>query len=338
MQPLRIDRNVFCTILSGTYSPEDLHEFVQVCYALALPTIRKKIALGKLNLGIIGLTENDIVHDCLADLFQREDSPQFPQIVRFFQAQTPDLNAASDERLLITLRRLVLGKVHNNIIRLYAEADPILGRVFRNMTLALERTHLFDKQTRFGEGCLLACGTDLLCGLPPIPMEFVHEKFAAIASAQDTIPQMLRKLHAILSDQEEYQRVVPFVGVAIMFKEVHARAQEIAEEVIPQQSEDDNIAAVIESVCRQLEGKMHKSYVTSGKKSAEVFHQYMIALKDMLMIEFVQGEPDGISYFETLRQHMPQLTKAAYARQHRTAFEYIAKTAKECVRRELRTM
>jgi hypothetical protein len=338
MQPPRIDRNVLCTILSGTYSPEDLHKFVQLCYALALPAIRKKIALGKLNIGIIGLTENDIVHDCLADLFQREDSPQFPQIVRFFQTQTPNLDTVSDERLLITLRRLVLGKVSNNIVRIYAEADPVLGKIFRNVTLALERTRLFEKHARFGEAYLRACGATALDDLPPIPMEQLCEKFMASASPQDTIPQMMRKLHAVLSDQEEYQRVVPFVGVALMFKEVYARAQEIDEKVIPQHSEDDNIAAVIESVCRQLEGKMHKSYVASGKKSAEVFRQYMIALKEMLMTEFVQGEPDGISYFETLRQHMPRLTKAAYARQHRTAFEYIAKTAKELARRELLKM
>jgi hypothetical protein len=44
-------------ILSGTYTPLDLREFAQLCYSLALPLIRKKIALGKLNLDSVGLKE-----------------------------------------------------------------------------------------------------------------------------------------------------------------------------------------------------------------------------------------------------------------------------------------
>ncbi len=78
-----LDRKAFCAVLAGTYSPSDLHEFVQLCYSIVLLTIRKKISLGKLNLGILGLKEEDIVHDCLADLFYRENSPAFPQIVNF---------------------------------------------------------------------------------------------------------------------------------------------------------------------------------------------------------------------------------------------------------------
>ncbi len=338
MKTPRIDRKVFCAIFSGTYSPLELHEFVQLCYSLALPVIRKKIVSGKLSLDIIGLTEEGIVQDCLADLFHREDSQQFPQIVRFFQNQIPNLDQASDERLLLTLRRLVLGKVSNNIIRLYAEADPILGKIVRNVTLALERTHLFEKHTRFGEAHLIVRGIDPLLHLPPISMDCVQKRFAGIALVRDTIPQMMKKLHKILSEQTEYQRTVPLVGIALMFKEVYALGWEHAEQTPEQQGEAGDIPGIIDDVCRRLEAEMHRTYVGGGKRSSNEFRCYMLALKEVLTGEFVHNGSDSISYFDHLRREMPHLTKTNYAQQHRTAFEYMAKTAKERVRKELQKM
>jgi hypothetical protein len=333
-----LDRKGFRAVLAGTYSPSDLHDFVQLCYSIVLPTIRKKISLGKLNLGILGLREEDIVHDCLADLFYRENSPAFPQIVNFFERELPSIDRANDQRLLRTLRRLVLGKVNNNIIRLYAEADPVLGKVLRNVTFALGRAPLFEKCIRFGEAYLMALGVERLPHLPPIPMDHVQERFATVALIHDTIPMMMRKLHQILSEQCEYQRAVPLVATALMFREVYALGWEKEEQELDQSGEADDIPRIIDRVTRQFETEMHKIYVESGKKSAELLQQYMLALEEMLTGVFVRDEGNNISYFDYLKQRMPELTKRTYEKQHRSAFEYMAKKAKERVRRELRDM
>jgi hypothetical protein len=129
-------------ILSGTYTPLHLREFAQLCYTLALPLIRKKIALGKLNLDSVGLKEPDVVYDCLADLFQRDEIGRFPQIRLFFNHHLEQVENWSDYDVLMHLRALVFGKANNNIIRLYREADPILGKILRNVNIALERNHL----------------------------------------------------------------------------------------------------------------------------------------------------------------------------------------------------
>ncbi len=327
-------RNTLCNILFGTYTPLELHQFVQLCYSLALPTIRKKIALGKINLDIIGLQEKDIVHDCLADLFDRREPIVFLQIVRFFERQFPNIDEASDERLLMALRQLVLGKVNNNIIRLYAEADSVLGKILKNITTAVDRIHLFEKLTRFGEAYLITHRIEPLSHLNPIAMERVRDEFSAIVQVRDTIPQMMNKLHRILSEQCEYQRTVPLVAVALMFKEVYALGWELQEEQL-EQGEGDDIPGIIEGVSRQLEREMHNTYVRSGKKTTEEFQQYMQALKEMLFAVYVHNETDGVAYFDYLKKHMPELTKTDYTQQHRTIFEYLAKKAKERIREEL---
>ncbi|GEM_PF-4637508 len=104
-----INRAVLKAILSGGYTPFDLREFVQCCCDLALPVIRKKIILGKLNLDLIGLNEMDVVYDCLADLFQRDEQREFSQIASFFKGQLQDIEQCTDEELVMALRRLVIG-------------------------------------------------------------------------------------------------------------------------------------------------------------------------------------------------------------------------------------
>lgn len=327
----------FNAILSGTYTEKGLYEFIQLCYSLALPAIRKKIALGKLNLDQIGLRENDIVQDCLADLFRRDESNMFPEITSFFNSRVPNIDDVGDGRLLISLRQLVLGKCNNNIIRLHSEADPTLGKVFRNITLAIERTDLFEKCSRFGEGYLLVRGMDPMHHLSPVPIETVRERLLSQLSPRDTIPQMMKKLHKCLSEQTDHQRIVPIVGVALMFREVYVLAFEESATSSEPGGERNDIANLMGPVLGRFEKEMHETYVESGKRTADVFDSYMLALKELLRNEFVAGESDG-SYFEHLKAHIPDLTKPSYIKHHRAVFEYLAKTAKDRMRLELRKM
>lgn len=316
------------TIVSGTYSQEELHEFIQVCYALALPSIRRKIALGKINLDLVGLCETDIVQDCLADLFRRDDSPIFPEINRFFDGELRNLATATDERILLRLRQLVLGKCHNSLIRIHSEADPVLGKIIRNVTLAIDRAGLFERSIRFGEACIMTRDARVLPHLPPIPNEYLRQRFLPVAHMNDTIPEMMKKLYAVLAEQEEYQRIVPLVGVALMFKEVYVCGAEHAVPTSARTSEPDDVSETIGRVVEQVERQMQRTYVGTGKRSARVFHSYMLALREVLTDTFVHGDPDGLSYFEYLERQVQGLTKSEYMRGHRSVFEYLAKTAK----------
>jgi hypothetical protein len=89
-------------ILSASFAPRDLREFVQVCYDLALPLIRGKISQGKINLDILGLKEADVVYDCIADLFDRDGEGSFPQIRQFFADHIEDLEQCSEEKVIAT--------------------------------------------------------------------------------------------------------------------------------------------------------------------------------------------------------------------------------------------
>ena len=328
-------------ILSGTYTSVDLREFVQLCYFLALPLVRKKIRLGKLKLSAVGLNEPDVVYDCLADLFQRDEQGGFPQIRLFFSHPLDQVDSWSDDDALVQLRTLVFGKVNNNIIRLYSEADPVLGKILRNVKIALDRSHLFEQTSRFGEVYLTPHGVEVLWHLPPMPFDVVQQEFSHTVLIHDMIPVMLKKLHDLMTQQSEYQRSVPVVAAAVLFKEIYALGQE-PEQVAENGSEPNfmahDVLQTIEKVCSELQTEMYATYVVSRKCSEERFGQYMRTIRDLLIHTFADPIPDGHSYFESLQSQIPDLTKGAYAEEHRTILEYIAKVAKGRMKEELRRM
>lgn len=329
-------KGVFRTILDGRYTPSELNDFVRICYSLALPHIRRKIQLGKINLNAIGMSENDVVYDCLADLFHRDQSGTFPQITMFFRNQLVDIEEASEEHVLITLRRLVLGKVNNNIVRLYSEADPALAKIIRNVKLGIERTGLFELEQKFGEVHLIPRGIVHRTDLPGIPAEVLREEIVRVILIHDPIPNILRKLHTVLLDQRGHQASVSLVQIALLIKEVYALDSIVSVEndEYLDSGEQEDIQKVLDRVCQKLASKKRASYVVNGKLDGVTFDLYISLVREILL-ENCSGGPDaGRSYFEWFRTRLPDLTHQEYMERHRVSFEYLVRLAREMVAKE----
>lgn len=333
------DRRTIQAILDGTYTPLDVREFVQFCYLLALPLVRSRAHRGKLSFEILGLKEIDVVYDCLADLFRRDSEGSFVQVKSYFESQKIDPLKTHEDEILLALRRLVFNRVHCSLVRLYSEADPVLGKILRNVMLELERSQLFEHRARFNETYLFVTNDDQLFERPPAPPEFLRVRFSQIVSVRDSIPAMVEKLHRVLIAQSDYHRAVPLVAAALLFKEAYAAGKDAEEAVAStydDQSEQDEIGCVAVIVCRSLATKTRDTYVGTGKRSAKVFEQYIETVREILLGEFCGQGADGVSYYEHLKTKMPGLSKATYAKRHRTVLEYLARQAKDDMIIELR--
>jgi hypothetical protein len=339
MKSPRSPRKLLRGILSGTCTPLDMREFAQLCYTLALPLIRKKIALGKINLNAIGMKEPDVVYDCLADLFRRDQKGEFYEIRSFFQDQLGELDDCSDEAVVAALRPLIFAKVNQNVIRMYGEMDPTLGKILRNIRLALERTQLFKQVTRFGEVHLIPAHLDELVHLPPMAFEMTRREFSRVVLIHDNIPTMLKKLHSLLVEQDEYQRGVPLVTAALLFREIYSlewEAQEEAVELAPSELEEQDVVKLVDKVCAEVYAELYPTYVTKGKRSEDLFKKYIRAVKGILLgLPTLEGS-DGVSHYDSLRREIPKLTRQAYRSEHRAVLEYLAKIAKQRMREEVK--
>lgn len=332
-------RNLLWSILSGAYTPLDVHEFVHLCYSLALPVIRKKLITGKLSPYHLGLKESDIVYDCLADLFRRDEQGRFVKLHSFFESEQLNIDTCHEDELFIALRRLIFLKVSNNVIRLYSEADPTLGKVLRNMRLTNQKERLFDELQRFSETYLVPRGMESLTHCPPYPPEQLEQQFIGGVLVHDTLVVMLRKLHQIVAGQRQYQRAIPLVAAALMVKKVYALGWEGREEEQPLAEAtllQEDIRGTAERVSELLKKKMYSTYVARKKYPEVVIAKYVHAVREILVQEFSGQRPMSGSYFDILKTFMPRMTKKEYATKHRTILEYLAKMAKKEMVAELK--
>jgi hypothetical protein len=123
--------------LSGEYTHHHLMELHRLCYTIAHRLIHRKVVVWKLSPDFIGLSENDITHDCIAELFTRSSTNELIEFCRYFEYQRIIVDAQPEDLLLIHLRRLVSSIVNDNLFRLYREADAPLGKILRNIKMAV---------------------------------------------------------------------------------------------------------------------------------------------------------------------------------------------------------
>lgn len=324
-------RTILQSILSGVYTPADVREFVRLCYTLSLPLIRKRISQGKINLEALGLNQNDVVYDCIADLFIRDNTGHFTEIENFFGKEIEDTHRCSDALLIETLRRIVFGKVSANIIRIHSGADPAFGKILHNLDVALTRGRLFEKFVRFGETMLACCDSDLLLHLPGPPLEYLRQRLSHIVLIQDSMPAMLKKLYDILLDQQQFQRTIPLVRVGTLLKEVYALGAESEPEsenssLISLEEEDG--ARMVQAVCADLHRDMVPHYVGSGKLTENALEVYLQATKAILSDLVLKGRDDCKPYFEYLKDRIPGLSKEEYINRHKPILEHFVRSAK----------
>lgn len=327
-----LSKAVLGAVLSGSYTSQDLRDFVLLCSNLALPLLRKKLALGKLSLSSLRMTEQDLLYDCLADLFERDTSGAFVQIRRYFEREVISIDTSSEEVLLDVMRRIVFSRVNTSVIRLHSEADPILGKILHNMDLAIERTRLFSKIVRFGETYLIPSTEDILMHQSPIPMDHVQSCFFRVVVLHETMPAMLEKLRNVLIAQKEYQRAIPFVSTGLMLKNVYALAQQAEEthDAGLHLVDVQDFQTTVEEVCQRLSSRFHGRYVEKKKVTEELFDSYICVVQRVLSDGIMDG--DRVSLFEALRIRIPDLRKEEYMKKHRSRIEYLVKEGKKSLR------
>jgi len=77
---------------------------------------------------------------CIADLFLRTDEGASPKIQAHFQKYHLEIDESPMNEFLANCVRMVFVKVQNNLVRLLGEVDPALGKILRNVHLAIEKS------------------------------------------------------------------------------------------------------------------------------------------------------------------------------------------------------
>ena len=317
-------REILLAMLAGTSHREDLNRLIAVSHSLAASFLASKTTTGSLT-SAYDLSTSDLAYDCIAELFQQDANGRYLQLQAYFAGLS--LPTAHDEEILAHLRRLVFSKVNQSIFRLYSEADPSLAKVLRNIKLAIHSLKNFEETERFGEPCIVPSLCDTLVHLPPFEREELEHCFLRVARGNELVPDLLAKLSLFLRGQDERCRVLPLVGVGLLFRSVYEKKElpESQHATVDESLISHDVTAIIQESCTEVQCQTQRKYVGNGKVPEDIFTLYFDVIQVELCDRLLGRDGNESSLVERLQQRVPGLTRDEYSRTHRNRVEYLLK-------------
>jgi hypothetical protein len=304
------------------------------CHALALAALHMK-RRHKLMLIEDSLNLSDLAYDCIGELFARDENGTLIRFSTYFESL--GIEDASDEDLLIHLRRLVFSSVNQGLFRIYSNYDPSLGKVLRNIKIAVQALSMFTEVDRLGEQCVVPVACDSLSHLPPIDLEALQSVLSARIQGSERIPTILAALAHYLREQSTYSREVPIVRLGLAIRWLYAVRQIPPPGSTPAAELDHHIDIVsaVQFSCRNTLQTLGVNYLREGRLSRELLESYLRAVEMYLLAEF-DGREGIASLFESLKSQVPALSRTEYMAQHRSRLEYLARDARSSVLERLK--
>jgi len=323
-------------ITSGTHTQDQLSAVIRVSQAISISCLHARHIPAVLK-ETHGLSIPDMAMDCVAELFEQDRKGTFVQLCAYFNGIP--LESCSDEAALVHLRRLVFSKTYNGLFRFYNEADPTLGKVLRNIKLAVHSLRNFEEHDVCGEPSIVPTACDHLRHLPPPDRETLERSLAFTINGRHAIPTMLAGLSSYLRGQRLHSRSVSLIDVAVVFRALYTRPLLLPAltENASERTVQMDIETVLRQVHRQAQSAAEKAYVSKGKLSSELVDVYLRVIDAALRANFIEGDGADFSLFAALRKEIPGLTKAAYMKKHRARLEYLSRETHKRARHLLRT-
>jgi hypothetical protein len=323
-------------ILGRSYSRQELNDFVVLCHALAVVAVRSRVrSLRYLTQNHFG-NESDVAYECISDLFRQDGQGYVLQLKAYFEGI--DTGRVTDEELLAHLRRLVFSKVNFGLYRLLNEADPVLGKILRNVKLAAQTLQNFTIVDRFGEQCLVPAACPTLEHLPPPDQKEIEREFHRVADQTDHVPGLLAVLSRFLRQQHEARRIVPLMSVALAIKSFYEHQTELPApqpDVLDEMHTND-VRAIICDACNAVRSETSRKYINVKKVSPEDFDRYFLVIRQLLIDRIIEGNGEDEPLYDRLWRQMPDMTKQQYKTAHRARLEYLVRLTEARAKADLR--
>jgi hypothetical protein len=321
-------------IIQRTNTRADLNDVIAICHALAAAFVQCKRTSRAL-VDHQGFTFSDLGYDCIADLFQQDDRGEYIQLKTYFEGLSA---LQTDAAALSHLRRLVFSKVNHRIFRIYNELDPGLGKILRNVKLAVQALHNFTEVERYGELYLVPVCCETLEHLPPPDQDMLLRNLLEDAPHNARVPELLACLSRLLRGQTCNSRFLSLLDASMLIRGWYS--SEYREEPVPrhpcEQLTRDDAMRIVRASCRVVFESMRPKYVGRNKISAETFCTCCDVVEESVVDRLVDNDGREDSLFTRLRMRIPSLTDEEYRSHHRSRVEYLARQALSRAVRELK--
>ncbi len=314
-------RLIIQSILTDSHSPAQIKELVMLCHAFALVLLKSKLSSGKLNLNLVNIDVHDLAYDCIAEIFHSADHNELVQLKAYFGSISMD--ATTDIELVDLVRRLVFSKVNQGIYRIYFEYDPSLGKIIRNMKIAIQSLGNFHEVDRFGETLIATSVIDPQLHLPVLPAEELDQLVREILEGSERIPEIMALLFRQLSQQSEYAKAVPLVQFALSIR--RSFVKETAEHYEPEQKslDESDIRKLISDSITTVKAKYSEKYVGRMKLTGKEYEAMFNVVERNLTAIAIELDGKDYSLYDNYAMEIEGLSKATYHDRYKAILEYL---------------
>ncbi len=320
-------------------------QVVRRCHQIARAALRQKKRAGSLREDVLGEDVTDLAVDAIAELFERDEKGQFPELQRYFGGQVAP--SRSEGPLTEDLRRLVQSAVTDWLFEAYRAADRSLSNQIRALKRAVDQhedLHLQRrgmvqwvelvsqrKSPRSGEK---TAQTRRHPGRP-MPLEALEAHLTGEVEAASSAGDLLEKAINTLRAHPDYEAAYPLTRLAQAMRAARTRVQSVTEHSGPVVHPDrpvlrpEETQACIQNTLSALRSEKRPTYVGEGKISEETYSAYFAALQERLEARFVPPADPELTHHGALMEHLSGLSKETYRDQHRARFEYLFRQARE---------
>jgi len=298
---------------------------------------------------VLGEDIDDLAIDAIADLFERDDEGQFPELQGYFTC----VEVQDEDDLKQDLGRLVRSAVTDWLFEAYRAADRSLSNQLsalkravkqrseahlrrRGRTQWLEVTERSGREAQNGSETQADARSDPEARSGrPMPLETLEAHLTGEVAEASSTGDLLEAAMAVLRAHPDYEAAYPLTRLAQAMRTARARVQAVTEHSGPVAHPDrpmlkpEETRHYIEKTLSALQAEKRPTYVGQGKVTKDTYAAYFEALYDRLEARFVPpGDPE-MTHYEALAGHLPELTKQDYRSEHRARFEYLEQEARE---------
>ncbi|MDD8017319.1 MAG: hypothetical protein PHP42_02980 [Bacteroidota bacterium] len=279
------------------------------------------------------LNERDLGYDCIAELFERDGKGQLIHFKTYFS--NFEFHALSHQEILLHFRRLISSAVNQNLMQVYRDFDPSLGKIIRNIKLAITAHKTFIEIDRFDEPCIAPIHCDLQEHLPALDQSVVFEMLSSHIRGREFVPEILSVYSRVIRSQNEYRRIIPLITIALTFRALFVAKQD-------HQPSSDNSAVsnfetleIMQNSINQIKAAVLLHTNGAQKIKSDTVEIYFTTIYNVLLAKMNETNGSADSLYEGLKQHFVHLDVCDYRKCHRTKLEYYYKLCREAIASEL---
>lgn len=306
-------------------SQQSINKLVEVCYKIALSTLRFNYK--KIHKIIVRdeLSIDDIAIDSITSLFVRDEEGKFSVITSAFNSWQPPIQ--TEEEALYFLNKLIQKRVEQHISLILRETDPFFARLMDSVNYLVKK-YGFNKINHFGTVYIIEPDCNEILNPIISSEEFQSLPYSLFAERKS----LLQNLFSYLSSNTNYFVAIPFNALINKQKELNISLYKISDST-EEESATFEINTVVNSALANTYWKLNESYIAKGKMTEEEAEIFRKTLKDMAEDLKDGGVNPGI--YKYLSANFPGLDEECYKQKYHNILEYLLKLLKKDIADQL---